>query len=236
MSKIKFPAWVEGPDAVKADRQRNRLKHLLQIVATKTAPNDARPYYTVVGEQCGISRETCYKAVRDRGYLSPISAIKIENTVGRDVMRAEWLQEPMLVNASKEEIAALKDNAPTLRGPIKAKPIVAKTAAKKGVGAVTKKVMTTTEKLLASPANKKRLLKSVADIKAGKAKVRELIKPYPVPTDLRKNRKPAASSARQEAAIVKALTGKRHIQAEIVQEIAKKVVAKRANKAVAGTK
>jgi hypothetical protein len=91
---MKFPSWVETPKSQpKHDLASKRLMYMLMHAALQTVPKGCM---TKFAAHCSVDRSSLYKFC-ERGEISARTATAIEKAVGRDLIRHEWLMNPLSV-------------------------------------------------------------------------------------------------------------------------------------------
>lgn len=91
---MKFPSWVETPKSQpKQELASKRLSYMLMHAALQTVPKGCM---TKFAAHCNVDRSSLYKFC-ERGEISARTATAIERVVGREVIRHEWLMNPLSV-------------------------------------------------------------------------------------------------------------------------------------------
>ena len=90
-SDMQFPPWADGPKLSKKRRATLRLKYMISRLALIAS---VRQSHRALGERCGLDHSTISMYVR-RGAFSPNAAAVIEQAMGRNNIRAEWLTDPL---------------------------------------------------------------------------------------------------------------------------------------------
>lgn len=92
---MQFPHWADAPNLSKKRRASMRLRYLISTLALQATQ---RTSHRALAAKVGIDHSTISKAVRDGGF-SHYSAALIENTLGRQHVRAEWLTDPLSISS-----------------------------------------------------------------------------------------------------------------------------------------
>lgn len=91
---MRFPAWVDGPRKSKADRASARLKWMLsQAAFALTGKTGMRNLAPLVG----LDQSLLYMYIR-QGSFTVQSATKIEKALGRKVINAYHLTNPLEID------------------------------------------------------------------------------------------------------------------------------------------
>lgn len=92
---MRFPVWIDAARHGSLKRAQLRLKFILNMAALlkygRTSMHD-------IARDIGCDHSSIFNAIR-RGYFTSPMAERIEQHFGRDVIRAEWLIEPLSVGA-----------------------------------------------------------------------------------------------------------------------------------------
>lgn len=93
-----FPVWIDAARHSRLKRAQLRLKFILNMAALikygRTSIHD-------IARDIGCDHSSIFNAIR-RGYFTCPMAERLEQHFGTDLVRAEWLVDPLAI----EEIAA----------------------------------------------------------------------------------------------------------------------------------
>lgn len=84
---MKFPRWVMDPTLSEAQRQSNKIKFALYTAKLQLSDDIG---LTPLARAIGCTNQGLYSAI-ERGYLTPMMALRIENLVGADIVPKELL-------------------------------------------------------------------------------------------------------------------------------------------------
>lgn len=90
---MQFPPWADRPDLTPKERCQQRLAYLVSRLALFVDPRNS---HRALAEFVGIDHSTISTSIR-QGYFSPYIAKRIEGSLGRQQVRAEWLVDPLSI-------------------------------------------------------------------------------------------------------------------------------------------
>lgn len=92
---MEFPGWVNrsagGGRARRETVASNRLRYLIKRIAIE---HNDKGSVEQIARLLGMHHSTFSIYIR-RGHFSEAAALKLERTFGRDIVRAEWLRDPL---------------------------------------------------------------------------------------------------------------------------------------------
>ena len=91
---MQFPGWVNRRGTKKA---ANRIRFLLGMAALQFSSQGT---LSSLCRKVGVSHATV-SLYTTKGAFSPAMAARFEKAFGREFCRADWLQDPMMIEATK---------------------------------------------------------------------------------------------------------------------------------------
>lgn len=89
---VVFPDWVNSPpDQAPSELAQKRLRYLVRRAALEVAANGS---VQSLSSMCGLHRST-FSNFMSAGAFSAATATKLESVCGRELLRHEWLMNPL---------------------------------------------------------------------------------------------------------------------------------------------
>ena len=94
---MQFASWVNRRGLSKAQKATNRLRFLLGMAALQFSREGT---LANLCRKVGVSHVTV-SIYTTKGAFSPAMAARFEKAFGPEFCRADWLQDPMMIEATK---------------------------------------------------------------------------------------------------------------------------------------